>query len=596
MKTKWNEKRNLGALALAIALALGGSPAVQAMPQGGTVASGDVSGLSDGTVSSGGTLTANSNSIINWDSFSIGKGESLTLNTANYAMLNRVTGTSLSELFGTLNQTGENMALLINPNGITVGSSGIINSQNLILSTLAISDTDYQSLVSGGTGTFATPSGRSIGAPVTFESGATVNATDVYDIEYSSPFSVYGGTINVADGVTFTSIGHTPGMDFIAANSYLDGVSPSNTKLTATPANTIQFSGKVDCTNTENESYLNLIGGAVNLDGADITLSSHDKTYYSSEVDLVAVNRFGNSNSSETVSFDRASGNTVTLKNTKISADGLYIAAGSASKNDGTTLSIGSDGTNLLTGIGTGTYTDGAAGTGSWSAWSDSTSSSGTSGSASSSSGTSSSTSDSSEVSTSDAVSSTAGDVLTDATVQATKATETTSKTDTSTSLFSDDEETLVQMNDTGSNSSTTPGSAAGHTSAVDDRTAPVLSATVMTALEQGNAQFESFVHQNIHDGYMAMEGVLAAGTSPAQRMAGASTLVSRIDGDKSLDEGAKLAQAYGMIQAVNDNAGMSEDEKKALRKMIATSFRSLSSGVKTYLSSVAANAAQRNA
>ena len=596
MKTKWNRKRSLGALALSIALMLGGSPATQAMPQGGTVASGDVSGLSDGTVSSGGTLTANSNSIINWDSFSIGKGESLTLNTANYAMLNRVTGTSLSELFGTLNQTGENMALLINPNGITVGSSGIINSQNLILSTLAISDTDYQSLVSGGTGTFATPSGRSIGAPVTFESGATVNATDVYDIEYSSPFSVYGGTINVADGVTFTSTGHTPGMDFIAANSYLDGVSPSNTKLTATPANTIQFSGKVDCTNTENESYLNLIGGAVNLDGADITLSSHDKTYYSSEVDLVAVNRFGNSNSSETVSFDRASGNTVTLKNTKISADGLYIAAGSASKNDGTTLSIGSDGTNLLTGIGTGTYTDGAAGTGSWSAWSDSTSSSGTSGSASSSSGTSSGTSGSSEVSTSDTVSSTTGDVLTDATVQATKATETTSKTDTSTSLFSDDEETLVQMNDTGSNSSTTPGSAAGHTSAVDDRTAPVLSATVMTALEQGNAQFESFVHQNIHDGYMAMEGILRASTSPEQRMAGASTLVNRIDSDKTLDEGAKLAQAYGMIQAVNDNATMSEDEKKALRKMIASNFRSLSSGVKTYLASVAASAAKRNA
>lgn len=595
MKMKWNEKRNLGALALAIALALGGSPAVQAMPQGGTVASGDVSGLSDGTVSSGGTLTANSNSIINWDSFSIGKGESLTLNTANYAMLNRVTGTSLSELFGTLNQTGENMALLINPNGITVGSSGIINSQNLILSTLAISDTDYQSLVSGGTGTFATPSGRSIGAPVTFESGATVNATDVYDIEYSSPFFVYGGTINVADGVTFTSTGHTPGMVFIAANSYLDGVSPSNTKLTATPANTIQFSGKVDCTNTENESYLNLIGGAVNLDGADITLSSHDKTYYSSEVDLVAVNRFGNSNSSETVSFDRASGNTVTLKNTKISADGLYIAAGSASKNDGTTLSIGSDGTNLLTGIGTGTYTDGAAGTGSWSAWSDSTSSSGTSGSASSSSGTSSGTSGSSEVSTSDTVSSTTGDVLTDATVQATKATESASKTDTSTSLFSDEEEAPVQVHDSG-NSSTTPGAVAGRPGAVDDRTAPALSATVLSAIEQGNAQFESFVHQNIHDGYMAMEGILRASTSPEQRMAGASTLVSRIDSDKTLDEGAKLAQAYGMIQAVDDNAAMSEEEKKALRRMIAKNFRSLSSGVKTYLASVASSAAKRNA
>ena len=285
----------------------------------------------------------------------------------------------------------------------------------------------------------------------------------------------------------------------------------------------------------------------------------------------------------------------MTLKNTKISADGLYIAAGSASKNDGTTLSIGSDGTNLLTGIGTGTYTDGAAGTGSWSAWSDSTSSSGTSGSASSSSGTSSGTSGSSEVSTSDTVSSTTGDVLTDATVQATKATESASKTDTSTSLFSDEEEAPVQVHDSG-NSSTTPGAVAGRPGAVDDRTAPALSATVLSAIEQGNAQFESFVHQNIHDGYMAMEGILRASTSPEQRMAGASTLVNRIDSDKTLDEGAKLAQAYGMIQAVNDNATMSEDEKKALRKMIASNFRSLSSGVKTYLASVAASAAKRNA
>ena len=106
MKMKWNEKRNLGALALAIALALGGSPAVQAMPQGGTVASGDVAGLENGTVASGGTLTANSNSIINWDSFSIGKGESLTLDTTNFGLLNRVTGTSISELFGTLRRAG----------------------------------------------------------------------------------------------------------------------------------------------------------------------------------------------------------------------------------------------------------------------------------------------------------------------------------------------------------------------------------------------------------------------------------------------------------------------------------------------------------
>ncbi|MDY6268385.1 MAG: filamentous hemagglutinin N-terminal domain-containing protein [Selenomonadaceae bacterium] len=590
MNVKGTRKRNLGALALAIALALGGSPDVQAMPQGGTVASGAISGLSGSTVSSGGTLTANSNSIINWDSFSIGKGESLTLNTSNYAMLNRVTGTSLSELLGTLNQTGEHMALLVNPNGITVGGSGVINAQYLVLSTLALSDSDFQSIANGGTGTFATPSGRSIGAPVTFQSGATVTATDVYTGGYTTPLAFYGGTIDVADGVTFTVSGHTPGMDFVAANSFLDGGSQTSTTMTATPANTLSFRGSVDCTNTTNESYLNMFGGAIHLDGANLSLSRHDKTSYSSEVDLVAANHFGNSYNSDAVSFDRAAGNVVTLKDTKISADGIYIVAGSASKNSGTTLDIGDDGTNLITGIGTSTFSDGDKGTGSWSAWSESASGG------------------SSDTPVADVVANTASDVLTDATVQATKSAETVADAGTGVSLFSDTEDVPVQMSDgTGSASaasgtagapSATSGAAgaAGRSGAPDDRTMPALSATVLSAVEQGNAQFESFVHQNIHDGYSAMEGVLNAATSPAQRMEGASTLVSRIDSDKTLDEGAKLAQAYGMIQAVDDNATMSEEEKKALRQMIAKNFRSLSSSVKTYLASVASSAAKRNA
>ena len=74
-----------------------------------------------------------------------------------------------------------------------------------------------------------------------------------------------------------------------------------------------------------------------------------------------------------------------------------------------------------------------------------------------------------------------------------------------------------------------------------------------------------------------------------------ASALVSRIDSDKDMDEGAKLAQAYGMIQAVQDNGKMSAQEKAAVRNMIARSFRSLSKDVRVYLSTVAASAAQRN-
>ena len=85
------------------------------------------------------------------------------------------------------------------------------------------------------------------------------------------------------------------------------------------------------------------------------------------------------------------------------------------------------------------------------------------------------------------------------------------------------------------------------------------------------------------------------AGT-PEQRMAKATALVKQIDEDKSMDEGAKLAQAYGMMRAVNENTKMGAEEKAALKGMIASSFKSLSSSVQGYLMSVANSAAQRNA
>lgn len=187
MKTKGNRKRNLRALALAIALALGTSSAAYAMPQGGTVASGTVDGLTDGTVASGGTLTATKDAIINWNSFNIAKGETLNLDTSKFAMLNRVTGTDISTLAGILNQTGENTALLINPNGIVISGTGVINAQNLILTTLALDDDQF---LNGDTAVF-TQSG-STPALLSVEKGAQLSAKELLILA--------GGKVNVADG------------------------------------------------------------------------------------------------------------------------------------------------------------------------------------------------------------------------------------------------------------------------------------------------------------------------------------------------------------------------------------------------------------
>ena len=96
---KW--KLHSAALVAAINLALTSS--VLAMPTGGVVASGSVTGIDNGTVASGGTIaTAGGPAVINWGAFSLLKGESLTVNTVNGALLNRVTGTQLSELRGFL--------------------------------------------------------------------------------------------------------------------------------------------------------------------------------------------------------------------------------------------------------------------------------------------------------------------------------------------------------------------------------------------------------------------------------------------------------------------------------------------------------------
>ena len=71
-----------------------------AMQSGGTVVVGDgnITGVTPGTLANGATITATSNGVIDWTSFSIGNGESLTFALGGNTVLNRVTGDQLSSL------------------------------------------------------------------------------------------------------------------------------------------------------------------------------------------------------------------------------------------------------------------------------------------------------------------------------------------------------------------------------------------------------------------------------------------------------------------------------------------------------------------
>ena len=117
-------------------------PPASANPSGGIVVHGDVN-IGAGT---GGNLQINQNSqnaIINWNSFSISANELTQFNQpgVSAAVLNRVTGGSVSDIQGALKANGN--VFLINPNGILIGATGTIDVHGLTLSTLDVSNGEF---------------------------------------------------------------------------------------------------------------------------------------------------------------------------------------------------------------------------------------------------------------------------------------------------------------------------------------------------------------------------------------------------------------------------------------------------------------------
>lgn len=696
-------------LATAIALTLSGS-AAYAMPEGGSVASGSVTGLTNGTVASGGTLTATSDAIINWNSFNIASGETLNLNTTDHALLNRVTGTGISTLAGILNQTGTNTAILVNPNGIVVSGTGVINAGNMILTTLALSDSQF---LNGNTATF-TQSG-STPALLSVENGAKLNVEELLILA--------GGKVNVADGVTFStkSSGDDVMIENLAAKSFTfqkeNETQDVMGSTTTTTDNAMAFHGTFDNTSSSENTNFHIDGGTVNLDGATLKLNNASELYSiagqqqdsetvpgtATSANVLSGNNltvsggkiigiFGGqttltnssitSNASES-NITVASGTTASMTgnedydglgqlathtadasnvttlinttiqnkdgeihvdggrtivdNSKLTSDDTIVVAAVTNEvsnesdltrnvSEGNTVTL-KNGTTIASNYGSAygysveqspsvtfstnesliadhTYsgtsttptviTDSTTTGYATAATVDTTNSNSgntTNNNSGSNSSSGSTTNNSSTVKTSDEIQTETmtvqGNVLTDATTQATQA----ASDLTGTSMAATTEPAATEESNVQVDGNAQEGA---DIHALEHGTDSIIASTVTAALEQGNEQFESFIQRNIEYGYHSMEDALTADT-PAERMEQASALVSRIDSDKNMDEGAKLAQAYGMIQAVQDNGKMSAQEKATIRNMIATSFRSLSKDVRVYLSTVAASAAQRN-
>ncbi|MCH7315216.1 filamentous hemagglutinin N-terminal domain-containing protein [Acinetobacter sp. ANC 3882] len=110
-------------------------------PTGGVVSSGTASISTAGT-----TITINQSTAkaaIDWSSFSTNSNEIVNFvqPSSSSITLNRVTGTSASNLNGQLNANGQ--VFIINPNGVLFGSTSQVNTAGLVASTLNLSNNDF---------------------------------------------------------------------------------------------------------------------------------------------------------------------------------------------------------------------------------------------------------------------------------------------------------------------------------------------------------------------------------------------------------------------------------------------------------------------
>ena len=174
-----------------------------ALPTGGVVTSGNVTNVADPSK----VMTAGAHSIIDWKTFDIAKNEKVTFDTKSFMVLNNVNGGQESKILGMLVDLGKGRLLLVNPSGIVLGKDAVINANNITLSTLRISNDQFQKLISGETATFIND-GSSKG--VSIEKNAKITLKEA--------LTLYGGKITIADGVEIVSKDYgSTSVDILAA-------------------------------------------------------------------------------------------------------------------------------------------------------------------------------------------------------------------------------------------------------------------------------------------------------------------------------------------------------------------------------------------
>ncbi|QEG01934.1 Heme/hemopexin-binding protein precursor [Stieleria maiorica] len=263
-------------------------PAVVWADGGGTVVAGSATIAQNGT-----TLNVTSQSdrtIINWQGFSIEAGQTANFlqPSATSAVLNRVvTPNNPSAIYGTLNSNGN--VFLVNPSGIVVGASGVINTNGFTASVLDIPDHEF---MQGGSLTFRGDSTASVLNRGTIRTdsggaaliGASVTNEGTITSDGGSISLATGGSVTLADGSRFT---HADLATIESGISPYAGVIKNSGNIRATgaleaggevylvnPGGKVMQQGLIAATKTTSDTAAKTVGGNVVVTGDSVELSA----------------------------------------------------------------------------------------------------------------------------------------------------------------------------------------------------------------------------------------------------------------------------------------------------------------------------------
>lgn len=328
MKWSFNHKSRKAFLTAAICLAL--SQSVFAMPTGGKVVDGDVKGIVNGTVASGGTINVNSNALIDWTNFGIDKGETLNFKFGQdyLNVINHVIGSDMSRLLGTLNAKNGNV-YLINPNGILVGGGARIDAGSLILSTLNATDDQLKSALQNGlTNLDLTSKAGSKG--ITIENGANIQV---------GPFlGLLGNKVQIADNVTISDAPYDKNETTLVvaaadkASLVLTGGGAEDIASVTTGKDNTVTIGKADFNINNNFTDSYFLGNAISMKGTNLNINSRDQGNSITALDIIAADSY-KMGKDDAVSLTMNPANRIDLDDVKASADYMHVIGGQTAIN-----------------------------------------------------------------------------------------------------------------------------------------------------------------------------------------------------------------------------------------------------------------------